>query len=165
MKKQDGFTLIEILAVSGILVLLSITIVSLFISILRGGTKAEVVQEIRQGGDFALKAMSQVIRNAQFVAVDDCSEAGTSGSSIIVVDQSNNPVLFSLESDRIASDSSYLTSSRVKASGLSFICYDRDLGNQVVTVSFSLSLGEEPGAKAQEKQTEEFKTSVSLRRY
>ena len=164
-KKKQGFTLIEVLAVSGILVILAVIIVGLFTTTLRGGIKADVVQGIRQEGDFAIKAISQVIRNAEYVEVSDCSQAGTSGSSITVVDQYSNPVVFSLGDDRIASDSSYLTSTRVKASGLSFVCYDRELGNQVVTINFSLSLGDEPGAKAHERQTEEFKTSVSLRRY
>lgn len=150
---------------SGILALFALTIVGLFLTSIRGGTKAEVVQKVRQDGDFALKTMSRLIRQAAYVGAGFCNESGLVSDQIIVYDWDGNPTTFELAGARIASNSSYLTGVESEASGLSFTCYDRSLGNQVVTIKFVLSRGTGAAAQAQEKQTAEFKTSVSLRSY
>jgi len=174
MKK--GFTLIEILVVSGIMVLFSLTIVSLFLSTIRGNTKTQVMQKVRQDGDFALKTMTRLIKNADSVEIGSgCTEVGTTDVSIDVNDIYGGTTTFSLVEwgadaiDRIASNSGgidyFLTGITVNTSDLNFTCYEMSLGNQIVTISFTLTIGGEAGLQAQEKEEQEFKTSASLRKY
>jgi len=178
IKMKKGFTLIEILVVSGVMVMFSLTIVGLFLSTIRGSAKTEVVQKVRQDGDFALKTITRLIKEADSVEVVGfgCTEAGTlPGSSIIVNDIYGGVATFSIKEDvgaeisRIASTSGstdfFLTGVTSEVSDMSFICYQRSSGNQIVTISFTLTIGAEEGAQVQEKEGQDFKTSVSLRKY
>jgi len=175
---RKGFTLIEILVVSGIMVMFSLTIVSLFLSTIRGNTKTQVIQKVRQDGDFALKTMTRLIKQAESVAVDsDCT--GIAGDSIVVNDIYDGVATFSLIDydpgvgedliPRIASTSGgtdfFLSGIKVNTSSLNFTCYQRGSGNQIVTISFTLTIGAGAGMQAQEKEEQDFKTSVSLRKY
>jgi len=176
MKMKKGFTLIEILVVSGVMVMFSLTIVGLFLSTMRGSTKTEVVQKVRQDGDFALKTITRIIKKADSVVVGSgCIESGTEGNSIIVNDIYGGVASFSMKDDlevgitRIASTSGsidfFLTGVTAEVSDMRFKCYQRSSGNQIVTVSFTLTIGAEEGTQAQEKEEQDFKTSVSLRKY
>lgn len=160
--KNKGYTLIELVTVTGIMALFTLTLVGIFLATIRGGTKAQVVQAVHQNGDFALKSMARLIR-----ASDRVSSCGT---DITVTQFDGSSTLFSIEDDggvdRIASDSSqFLTSTSHQASGLSFTCYDGDIGNQVVTIRFTLEAGSEAGAQVQEKLSQDFATSVATRVY
>ena len=157
-----GYTLIEVITVTGIMALISLTLVGIFLATIRGGTKAQVVQQVHQNGDFALRSMSRLIRASD--RVSSC------GNTIAVEQVDGSDTVFSIvedgDADRIASNSSqFLTSTTHQVSDLLFTCYDGDLGNQVVTVEFTITAGGEVGAQSQEKFTQEFATSVSTRVY
>ena len=162
MKKlNQGFTLMEVLVVSGIMALFALTIVSVFLSTIRGGTKAQLLQVLHQDGDFALERMAAMVRNSLKV---DCS------SGFIITNLDGLTTTLTIEPDdsinKIASNSSeFLTGAIANVSGLTFTCYDGYLGNQVVTMSFTMTAGEQAGAQAQEKFTQDFATSVSTRQY
>jgi len=64
--------------------------------------------------------------------------------------------------DKIASNSAYLTGDDNEASDLSFSCFEGNNGS-VVTISFTLTAGSGTGSQAQEKLTQSFSTSVSVR--
>jgi len=159
---RQGYTLIEVMTVSGIMALLALTLISIFLATIRGGTKAQVVQQVHQNGDFALRTMARMVRVS-----DEVSSCGTS-ATLLNVD--GETTLFSLEEDegidRIASNSSqFLTGLAAEASDLDFTCYDGDIGNQIVTIRFTLTAGGEDGSQVQEKLTQDFATSVSTRQY
>lgn len=138
--------------------LFSITLISVFLATIRGGTKSQLVQNIHQEGDFALKKMADTIRSAVSV---DCG-----GNEISVNTISGSTVVFSLSGTRVASDSSkFLTGTLAEAKNLSFTCYDGVLGNQVVTLALDLETANQAAAQAQEKVSENFATSVSTRQY
>jgi prepilin-type N-terminal cleavage/methylation domain-containing protein len=159
--KNKGFTLMEVLVVSGIMTLFALTVISVFLSTVRGGSKAQLVQVVHQDGDFALKRMAAMIRNGlEADCIGDFTITNSDGgmsSFTLVEDDSIN---------RIASNSSeFLTGKVAKTSDLSFTCYDGYLGNQVVTIKFTLTAGGEAGAQLQEKLVQEFATSVATRHY
>jgi|APSaa5957512622_1039677.scaffolds.fasta_scaffold08112_8 type II secretory pathway pseudopilin PulG len=159
---NQGYTLIELVTVTGIMALFTLTLIGIFLATIRGGTKSQVVQQVHQNGDFALRSMSRLIR-----ASDRVSGCGSS-VSVDQVDGSNT--VFSIvevgDANRIASNSSqFLTSTTHQVSNLLFTCYDGDLGNQVVTIEFTITAGGETGAQTQEKFTQDFATSVSTRVY
>lgn len=158
---RQGFTLIEMLVASGVMVLFSITLIGLFLATVRGGTKAQVVQAVHQEGDYALKTMARMIRQSQGVT---CTFSNTKANA---TNLDGGTTVFSIVTDnlvdKIASNSSeFLTGASGEVSALSFICYDGNNG-KVVTISFTLTAGSETGSQAQEKLTQSFSTSVSVR--
>jgi len=164
IKKNTGFTLMEVLVVSGIMALFALTVISVFLSTIRGGTKAQLLQSVHQDGDFALERMAAMIRNG--------SEADCLGDFTITNPDGRTTTFTRVEDDsiyRIASNSSQFLTGKVaeiaEAADLSFTCYDGYLGNQVVTIRFTLTAGQEAGAQVQEKLTQGFATSVATRQY
>ncbi len=159
---SKGYTLIEVMTVAGVMALFSLTIISIFLATIRGGTKAQTVQQVHQNGDFALKAMARMIRSA--------NEVSNCGTEIDIINQDGGLTEFDLVEDdgvnRIASNASqFLTGGNIEASDLAFTCYDGDLGNQVVTIRFNLEAGAEEGSQVQEKFNQDFASSVSTRQY
>ena len=163
---KKGFTMIEVVTVSGIMALFALTTISLLLSTIRGGTKSQLVQHFRQDGEFALNTMVRMVRNsieancyADFTITNP--DGLTTTFSLIEYDLGDGDSI-----NRIASNSSdFLTGVRADVSDLNFSCYQTDLGNQVVTIAFTLSAGQESGAQSQEKLTQTFATSTSTRQY
>lgn len=159
MGKMKGFTLIELLAVTGIMALLALTIVSIFLATLRGGTKAQLIQRLHQDGDYALKTIASTIKNGSAV---------TCGADLLVDTPEGAVITFSVVDDngvsRIASDSSrFLTGTLATVSNFSANCYESYLGNQVVSLSFTMTAGQQAAAQIQEQFTKNFATSASTR--
>jgi len=67
MKK--GFTLLELLAVVGILSFILIAVTQLFGSVLAGSGKTNSLQIVKQNGQFALSTMSRLVRLSKSVTV------------------------------------------------------------------------------------------------
>ncbi|MDQ3098434.1 MAG: type II secretion system GspH family protein [bacterium] len=65
IKNEQGFTLIEILVVIAIVGVLTGITSDIFIQIVRGSNKANVVTEIKQNGDNVLNQLERTIRNAE----------------------------------------------------------------------------------------------------
>jgi len=157
---HKGFTLVELLVVVGIMALFSLTLVSVFLATIRGGNKSQLLQSLHQEGDYALKTMSRMIRGAEVV---DCS------ADFTITNDDGGTTVFSQVTDddteKIASNSSkFLTGTVSNVSDLSFTCYESFLGNQVVTIGFTLTAGG-AASQVQEKFTQDFSTSVATRNY
>ncbi len=163
-KINPGFTLIEVITVSGIMALFSITLISILMASFRGGTKSQLLQRIRQDGDYVLTSMSREIKKATKIA---CG-AGKLTLTMPYIDITTHlpaEILYKEELFRVASDSAFLTGTAGKVENLSFSCYVVRPGKEIVTISFTLSAGEEAGSQAQEKLSQDFATSVSTREH
>ena len=62
---QSGYTLIELLAVITIVVVVGVIITGILISSLRGGSKSNVLDNVRQNGNSTITQMSKMIIYAQ----------------------------------------------------------------------------------------------------
>lgn len=154
--RQKGFTLIEVLVVIFLLGVVMAIGVNLFFSILKGGSKAEIVKEVKQNGDYAISVMERMTRNAQSAS---CSDS----SSVTIKNPDGWTTTFVCEDGRIASNSgTYLTSESVTATGCTFSCGGTT--PEVVTISFTLSQKGTP-VRVEERATANFQTKVSLRTY
>jgi len=164
--QSGGFTLIEILVVVFLLGIVVVIGSSLFFSILKGASKAEIEKEVKQNGDYAMSVMERMIRNAQ--KIDECA----SGNSITITSQDGNQTefkcLFEDGVGKIASGSGRLTGKNVTLGtscpgSLVFTC-DLSKTPPVVNISFDLSQ-KETTARPEEKAQIHFQTTVSLRTY
>lgn len=168
--KFSGFTLIEVLTVSGIMALFSITLISILLASFRGGTKSQLLQRMRQDGDYVLTSISRDIKRVdEIINIANCEAPGGVGNLQLTL-ADGNTIEYSLLNDplfgdRIASDSGYLTGRAGEAEDLSFSCIEGQTGNTIVTISFSLVAGGGAGSQAQEKLSQEFATSVSTRQH
>lgn len=155
MKKEKGFTLIEILMVVFLLGIVVVIGSNLFFSILKGASKAEITKEVKQNGDYAMNVMERMIRNAQ--------SANCDGGVTIINPVDRRTTIFFCDGTRIASNSGvYLTSDNVSASNCSFSCQGKE--PEVVTISFDLSQ-KGTTARPEEKAQIHFQTTVGLRTY
>jgi prepilin-type N-terminal cleavage/methylation domain-containing protein len=76
IKNQQGFTLIEILVVIAIIGILTGITSDIFIQIIRGSNKANVVTEIKQNGDNILNQLERTIRNAEEITAVGSTDTG-----------------------------------------------------------------------------------------
>lgn len=124
---RQGFTLIEILVVAGILALLSVVIAQVLFLTVRVNKKTEIVKDVSQNGEYALETMSRMIQNAKSLDVASCTDKEDPPNpvnSITITNFDNQTTTFSCSEDaaaglaRIASVSgtlstSYLTNTNI----------------------------------------------------
>lgn len=97
VNKQEGYTIIELLAVISILVVMSGIIVSILYSTLRGSSKTKITSEVTQNGSYVLSVVNKTINDSRSVTmigalnvgdvintndVQDCKNKLTSTNSI-----------------------------------------------------------------------------------
>lgn len=164
MKRQSGFTLLEMLVVTGLIALLGVVFSSSFFSILKGTSKATVTTEVRQNGDYALSVMEQLIRNAK--PTPSCG-----GSFVTITGNDGGVTTFACTTGvggKLTSNSSSLTTTSVRVLSCSFNCLPASaISPAGVSLSFTLSqntpLGVSP--RPQEQSTQSFQTTVFQRNY
>jgi len=182
-QKKNGFTLLELLVVAGILSIISVVIAQVFFTTMRSNTKSEVLKDVKQNGDYAADVMVRLIQNATSVSAT-CSEIGedpTPVSSLVLYDRANNTTTFSCVEDsgiyRVASVSAsqtvYLTNSNVtlatsegvsecSTSTLGFSC--RSVGGIPSSILISFRLQQKGTAQSVAEQgSVSFQTSASVR--
>ena len=156
-KLFNGFTLIEMIVVTAMIIIISTISVNLLFGILKGSLKAEIVKNTKQNGNYALSVMERMIRSAKEVACDT--------STIVVTTQDGSETSFIFLPTNISSGSANLiTSDYYDVLEPSFSC-DEPVGEpKVVTIKFTLSRGAS-SLRSEEKVSIPFQTSVSLRNY
>lgn len=160
--KKNGFTLLEIMVVVGILGIIAVVGSGTFFSILRGSTKTKTLQLVKQNGDYAISVMERMIRNARRVS--------GGGDSITIVNPDGETTVFSCEGSpaTIASNSAPLMDKEVKVDS----CYNvftvtsgiSGVRPAVVKINFNLSQAEMT-TRPEEQASINFQTTVTLRNY
>jgi len=183
----DGSTLIEMLAVIVIFAIIGGIISAIFASSLRGSNKANVTNEIRQNGNYALLQMSRMIsyaRNFDGISVDGSDEsyqdcyfspigAGTPTPQPVdyhylkITSFDGGQIIFSCNTkseEIIASNgASLVNTSVVRAENCSFNCVQKSAASPpTIKISFTLSEKNENNF-FEKKATIPFETSVTLR--
>ncbi len=154
---------------------------SLF-SLLRGASKAEVVKEVKQNGDYALSVMELKIRNSLIVeSVTPCDSTPRTSLTILNPDNTQTQFACVYESatslkrlQQIDTATNYLTNSLVtvrtattpnacETSQVSFNCTTLPSGYNTVLINFTLTQAAvSPNAAESASQT--FQTQVTLRK-
>lgn len=98
IKKNLGFTLIELLVVVAIMAIIAGISSDLFVSILKGANKANVMNEIKQNGNYVLEIMERNIRNAKSVT------QSVNGQTIIIETSTGQYIRFTIHSPETMSN-------------------------------------------------------------
>lgn len=161
---KRGFTLLELLAVVGILSFILIAATQLLGSTLAGGGKTNSLQIVKQNGQFGLSTMARLARLSKSVAV--C----TAGDLQFIVSESGSDVnyRFDLGGSRLRKTrdgvSSWVTEENVEVNAFSCSLTSGAAGTPAV-VDLNLTISK-PGLSVENSVVgTNFKTSVSLRTY
>ncbi len=183
MKKNKGFTLLELLVVMVVLISTGIVIGGILFSSLRGVTKTNTLTAVRENGDFAISQIVKMIRNAkEFKGVstdgetffNDCSVGGVPKYyHIKITSPDGGETTFSCEFATISSKSASFSNISlidtravvVKQDSCFFTCSQESL-TETPTIGIRFSLQQEESINVfQGERTAaiDFQTSVTMR--
>jgi prepilin-type N-terminal cleavage/methylation domain-containing protein len=176
---QAGFTLIELIMVVTLSVILMLGASALFMTFLVSNTKVTSQQELKNEGEYALRQVEFLLRNATKLVADPNNSACVNNPTVSCYCSANmfkislksrddGITTLSAQDGKIASDSGtavnsgvYLTSSDYTLNNLRFDCTGNANGSSpYVQVRFTLSKGT---ASNDDYVTQDFSTGVSLR--
>ena len=183
----SGYTLIELLAVTSIIVIVSGLIVGVLYSTLRGGNKTKVTNDVSQNGNYALSVISNTALTAESVTkingvgVSDCTGIQlTPAKSIEFQLADGSLVAFSCDAatQSIASSSGSITTYLIDNNAVkvdpsdakgacSFSCYQEGsnaYSAPKIGVTFTVSQ-RTSNALFENAATSVFNTSVTMRNY
>lgn len=163
--KSRGFTLVELLVVSGIFIIITTTIVSILFTMLRGTKNTDSIIIVRQNGEQAMAQMIRILRFARSLD-DTCPLPDDKSVTITAADVSqtvyeftcplNPPNFIGLNGTKLTNDDTVVVDS------CSFVCNQQAGGSPTIGISFTLSrrnLGGLPEGNTKIP----FKSSVTLR--
>jgi prepilin-type N-terminal cleavage/methylation domain-containing protein len=166
--KRNGFTLLEILVVLAIFSILGVVTTSILFTTLRSATKADTLREVKQNGDYAIRVMERLIRNANEVTI--CTPAANT-LTIVNTDGSRNTFtaehVIPADVSKIAINPGvYLTNDKVtlEPARINFTCTHISGQPDVITVSFTLRQAGQ-AKRVEESAQVSFQTTASLRTY
>jgi len=180
IRKSEGFTLVELLAVIMVIGVVGGIVGSILISSLVGTNKTNNLENVRQVGNFVLLQLSNEIefsRNFYGVSTDginyvtDCTTPAISPtptpvpySYAKIMSDDGGTIVFSCAASTISSNSaSLLDTASVKTDSCFFTCsQDNFVLPPTVGISFTLSQAKE-GNFIENKTSVSFSTSVTLR--
>jgi type II secretory pathway component PulJ len=158
---QSGFTLIEVLVMTGLTVILLLSASAIFMTFLLNQSLVTQKQQIKSEGDNALKQMVQVLRQAK--TIEDC-QTGQDEITFTDVSNSQGRYYLDLDNNRIASASTpptvYLTSDDLSVSNFSADCA---LSHESYLVKFQFTLSNNTPSFGSNPLEQTFEASVSLR--
>ncbi len=178
-----GYTLIELLAVIAIVVVVGVIVAGILISSLRGGSKSNVLDNVRQNGNHAITQMSKMIIYAQsFNGVStnggfyktNCYQAIPPSPSptpapiaykyIKITSFDGGQTIFSCSGSTIASNgASLIDISTTSLVSCYFSCTQTNFG-QAPTIGINFTLSQNTSSNFAEKQaTIPFETSITIR--
>ena len=186
MINNRGFTLIELVVVSGILVAISGIIGGILYSTLRGSESTRSKTLVAQNGNYAISSISELVkRSKSVVAISngeptedteknfvDCT-GEPSGTHLSLMMPDNKKVLLTCNSEdspgRLASSSAentyYLTDQSLVTGTCAITCYQAS-SYSTPRVKIEFSLGRAKGDGGMIENTEElFHTQINIRNY
>ncbi|HSW88355.1 MAG TPA: type II secretion system protein [Candidatus Saccharimonadales bacterium] len=166
MKKQRGFTLLELLVVISIISVVGLVVGGILTSTLRGSSKVTTVSNVKQNGDYALAQMSRVIRSASNLDVLPCGNPSASVQTLTATQLDNTQTIFDCSGTTITANGTSLIDSSVVQlvpSSCMLICSQQSSADTpVVQIKFSL-MQKNTSTFAEQTATIPFQTSVLLR--
>lgn len=167
---QQGFTLIELMIVTALMVILSLTVSSMFMTFLITNARTNTKNTLKVEGSYALSQMEFLLRNSyQLVPNSDAQVCQSAMDRIRLESLDGGLTEFYLETAedpaRIASNSGvFLTSDAVMVQNLQFSCTESTSGIRSVSIDFDLTkIVPSVTNDSNEESTQHFSSVVSLR--
>jgi type II secretory pathway pseudopilin PulG len=166
MRSRKGFTLVELLVVSGISIIITTTIVAILFIVLRGSKKSDSIVVVRQNGEQAMAQMVRIMRFAKSLD-DTCPLPDDKSVTITAADASQTvyaftcplnppPNFIGLNGAKLTNDATVVVDS------CSFVCTQQAGSSPTIGISFILSKKNLSGLP-EENSRIPFKSSVTLR--
>lgn len=174
MKKNNGFSLIELLVVVALIGMIGAITTQVFILALQTQGKSEIIKEVKQNGDYAMSVMESMIRNSSDILSVSCNDTL---NQITVQNPDGFNTVFDCTGSNISSISGSenadptptgapLTNSRVKVSSCTFrvVCPTPPINPKYVYIEYTVS---QAGVGTGPKDTSSlnYQTTISLRNY
>jgi prepilin-type N-terminal cleavage/methylation domain-containing protein len=164
---QRGFSLIEILVSTTLLVFLLMTATTMFMTFLVSNAKTNVRHVIKSEGTAALSRMEFLIRNAESLNAN-CAANGTTNNSITGKNfGESTDFTLNLTDDQLqysaGATTELLTSSTTVASELNFRCFGTAGGNRRIEISFILASTADTINNPSTIISESFRSTVQIR--
>lgn len=164
MRKNSGFTLFEMLVVITIFGIIAIVSSGIFFSVLKGASKTNITNLVKQEGTFALAVMERMIRNSRGI-VGDCTIPMVSADGITITnpDEGETTFICTDVDSEISSNSASLISNLVKVDSCVINCVSgQGINPDVVEITFTLSQGSDTTEKEDIAEVE-FSKKITLR--
>lgn len=171
IKKQKGFTIIEIIVVIGILGIIAAVGTNMFFTVISGSTKSKNLTTVKQNGEYALSVMERMIRNSSDVITNTDGQICESGmTKIKIINSDKEEIEFAFidlgGNSYIASNSSRITSDQVKVTSGVFNCSSTgDFNPKTIVIDFTLDQNISPTPRIEEEATMDFRMTVGIRNY
>jgi len=158
-----GFTLIEVLVVSSLLVVVVVIATGFLFASLSSSGKAEVTKEVRQNGSYALSVIESLILSSRSV---NCPAEG-GGKEIEVTNNEGFVAIFLCDEDsgKISSNGANLTGSSVFVSNCLFVCEKEEGKPTRVNLGFDVRQKSSVTLRPAEKANMSFSSSVVTKNY
>lgn len=162
MAIKQGYSLIELTIVVGLVALLGVGISSVVLMSLVTTKRTRNLTHVREVGDYATTQIKQLVRNSK--RIEACDSAN---NTLTLRNQDGDTTLISTEIvgdyERIASGSgNYITPSDIKVESFSITCLPDDTNPELVKVRFDSQIASET-LKPRENPLINFETSISIR--
>lgn len=181
-KNNRGFTLVELLAVSVVMIVVSVIVTATITSSLRGTTKTNTVNDVRQNGNYAISQVSKMIEYAKSFGGVSNDYSGPFDSNCVnlipsltptptpsqysyikITGFDNGQTIFSCTSTIASNSASLIDSNLVSVDACSFTCERaRITDSPIIGINFSLSK-KTTSSLFENKASTSFKTSVKMR--
>ncbi len=156
-KAKSGFTLIEVLVISGLTVIIMLTTVSIFMTFLVNQARISDRQELKNAGENAVRQITQALREAK--EIEDCTTGMT--DVIEFIDQDNQSGTITRTSERLRLGSMPLTPTHLTVTSFSADCFDGQ-PSQHIRVRLTIE-NPTPKGISDGEIVQNFSTSITLR--
>lgn len=134
MKKNRGFTIIELLVMISAFAIVSVVTVAFLSMTLFSSSKTIAIKEVRQNGNYAMSVIERLVLSAKSVTCLTTESIG-----ITTLDDQSTTI--GCSAGKIASGSAYLTNSKVTVANCVFSCKLNQGAPNMVGVGFTVSIG------------------------
>ena len=171
VKKQKGFTLLELLITLAIFAILMVTTTSLLFMNLTAARKIKARSYVREEGAFMLNVLKKDIRNASFVSLNNntltikYTESGNPSESCYVWSQGVSDSRIYRKDCSDPNKISYATPSDIEFTGWILGALNSSTSNYVIKVSFSAWTVGMPEDAAGNKDYVKKETIISTRNF
>ncbi len=148
--KKAGFSLIEVLVSTALLVLLLMTATTMMMTFLVSNAKTSIRHTVKGEGSFALAKMEHLIRNAETITTPNCTQDGANNAAITMknFDDTNTYTLAISSSggtnqisyqNTVTLSSELFTSTNADVTNFNLKCYGTDSQNRRIEILFDLT--------------------------